>query len=168
LPPLVVVVTGPPASGKSSVAQALARELRLPLLAKDTIKESLFDSLGWGGRDRSKELGRASILLLLTLVERLAAAGTSLVVESNFETASTERLAQLEARILQVYCTAPAEVLVARFADRDRHPGHEDELYDLELALEQGRWPPLALPGRFVELDMSSEPDLGPILELAR
>ena len=39
--PLFVVVSGPPGSGKSAVAEPLARELGLPLIAKDTIKEAL-------------------------------------------------------------------------------------------------------------------------------
>jgi hypothetical protein len=40
-----VVVSGPPASGKSSVAPALAVELKLPLIAKDTIKDALMSVL---------------------------------------------------------------------------------------------------------------------------
>jgi predicted kinase len=44
----LVLVTGPPASGKTSLAQPLARHLGRPLLGKDTIKEALFDSLGTG------------------------------------------------------------------------------------------------------------------------
>lgn len=37
----VILVSGPPASGKSYVAGSLADEFALPLLAKDTIKEAL-------------------------------------------------------------------------------------------------------------------------------
>ena len=37
---LVIVVSGPPASGKTHIAKFLGAELGLPLIAKDAIKES--------------------------------------------------------------------------------------------------------------------------------
>ena len=43
---MYVVLTGPPASGKSTLSRALAGELGLPLLAKDTIKQALLGELG--------------------------------------------------------------------------------------------------------------------------
>ena len=43
---MYVVLTGPPASGKSTLSRALAGELGLPLLAKDTIEQALLDELG--------------------------------------------------------------------------------------------------------------------------
>jgi predicted kinase len=46
--PLLVVVHGPPAAGKTTIAREIAERLRLPLIAKDTIKEALFDGLGAG------------------------------------------------------------------------------------------------------------------------
>jgi dephospho-CoA kinase len=42
----VVVVSGAPGAGKSTLAVPLARALGFPLVSKDVIKESLFDSLG--------------------------------------------------------------------------------------------------------------------------
>ena len=51
--PLVVIITGPPASGKSMLGRELARRLALPLLSKDLFKEVLFDQLGWSDREWS-------------------------------------------------------------------------------------------------------------------
>ena len=48
----LVVVTGLPGSGKTTIAGPLAAELGWPLLGKDTIKEALFDALGTGDLDR--------------------------------------------------------------------------------------------------------------------
>ena len=67
--PLLVVVTGMPSSGKTTVAEAVARLLRLPLIAKDEIKESLFETLGWGERAWSMKLGGASYEVLMVFLE---------------------------------------------------------------------------------------------------
>lgn len=37
-PTAMIVVTGPPASGKTTIATALWQRLRVPLIAKDPIK----------------------------------------------------------------------------------------------------------------------------------
>ncbi|MBV9417187.1 MAG: AAA family ATPase, partial [Solirubrobacterales bacterium] len=63
-----VLVAGPPGSGKSTLALPLASELRLPLLAKDAIKEALIEVLGAPATlEDSRELGRASVMALLTV-----------------------------------------------------------------------------------------------------
>ena len=107
-------------------------------------------------------------MLLHTVLERLVGAGVSLVVEANFEARSADRLAQLDARLVQVYCCAPADELLARFEQRDRHPGHDDDTYDLASALAEDRWPVLDLDAPLYRLDTSGTPDLAPILALAR
>lgn len=57
----VVLITGPPASGKTTLARNLAERLNLPVLAKDRIKETLFDALDDAPTD---VLGKASFQLL--------------------------------------------------------------------------------------------------------
>jgi predicted kinase len=158
--PLLVVVTGPPASGKTSVAEELAGRLGVAFLSKDTFKEVLYEHLGSGDQ------------LEPTLDAAALAAGLAFIVESNFDArydpGPLRALADShDARLVQVYCTRSVESLLARFAERaesgDRHPGHGDEPEDVDEVradLEAGRWAPLALPGALVEVDLDDGDDV--------
>lgn len=160
--PLVVVVTGPPAAGKTTIARELAARLELPLIAKDTIKEALFDALGTGDLAWSQRLGDATYLVMLALAEESVAAGSGLVLEANFFRGGEYRLAALPAHFVQVHCGAPLEVLVERYASRTRHPGHVDSerLDAVREAVESGRHEPLDLPGgETIRLDTSAPVD---------
>ena len=64
----VILVTGLPAAGKTTVSRALSEALTLPLLSKDTIKESLFDVLGVRDREWSLRLGAAANSVLWALL----------------------------------------------------------------------------------------------------
>ncbi len=161
---LLIIVSGSPGAGKTTLARRIARELGLPLLARDDIKELLFDTLGWSDRQWSRKLGLASWRVLYHLLEELLKANQSLVVESNFrkEFASKE-LGALQRKYrfetVQVLCRADGEVLLERFKQRaesgERHPGHVDHLnYDeFEAVLRQGGWDVLEIDGRVVTVD---------------
>lgn len=78
----IVLVSGAPAAGKTSIAVPLARLLGVPLFAKDDIKETLIDVLGDRDGDLgwSRTVGGAAMELLWKLAERAPAA----VLEANF------------------------------------------------------------------------------------
>jgi predicted kinase len=167
---LLVVVTGPPAAGKTTIARGIAARLRLPLIAKDTIKEALFDGLGTGDLAWSQRLGTATYLAMLALVEESVTAGASVVVEANFVRGAEARLAAVPARFVQVHCSAPLDVLLERYRQRERHPGHVDaERIDaLREAVESGRHDPLELPGEAIGLDTSEEVDVDAVVRRIR
>ena len=43
---LLIIINGAPCTGKTTLGRKLAKQLCLPFLSKDGIKEVLFDTLG--------------------------------------------------------------------------------------------------------------------------
>jgi predicted kinase len=134
-PPLLVIITGLPCTGKTTLARTIAAGLGLPLLAKDDIKERLFDSLGWSDREWSKKLGRATFDLLFYFIEVELRAGHSLIAEARFFSqyhleVFQEMQQRQPFRPLVIECVADGEILLRRFIGRsesgERHPGHVD------------------------------------------
>lgn len=159
-----IIISGPPCTGKTTLGQYLSSELSLPFLSKDRIKESLFDTLGWGDREWSRKLGRATMQLLYLSVEIELAAGRSFIVESNFKSElATPQFLGLKSKYnfqpFQIQCQTQGDVLVARFKQRtlsgERHPGHVDHISfaDVEPDLGRGYYDPLDIGGSLFILD---------------
>jgi predicted kinase len=155
---LLVVVTGMPAAGKTTIARAVSRDLGLPLIAKDEIKERLYDTLGTGDVEWSGRLGQASYALIFSFAQSLLESGQAAILEANFFRGSEGQFSALPAhRIVQIHCDAPLDLLVERYANRCRHAGHHDDAKVNELAarLESGAHSPLDLPGDLIRIDTS-------------
>jgi predicted kinase len=163
-PPALVVVTGPPAAGKTALSRRLAEACGLPLLGRDALKEILFDTLGWSDRAWSRRLGGASYELLFYAAEALLRTRHPCVLESNFtHEHNSSRLRSLAQQYgyfpYQILCRADPAAIWARLHQRssngERHPGHLEasELAGLEPTQVVGSTAPLAIGGRLIELD---------------
>ena len=161
-----VLVGGPPASGKSSLAAPLAVELGLPLIAKDAIKETLMDVLGLP-RDveESQQLGRAAVMAMLTVARTSPGA----VLDSTwyqYTLPALRELRELRGPLVEVRCVLPEEVARRRYAERSRHrhAGHLDADRPPDELWDEVHRRPLGL-GPLIEVDTSRQV---PIAELAR
>lgn len=156
----ILLVNGVPASGKSTVAAAIADRLRLPILAVDTVKEAFFDHLGIGDRDYSRRLGRAAYQAIFSTIAGFPD-GLGAVVDAWHKFVPLDvledHLVRAKAgRVIEVWCHAPPEVCAERYRARagHRHPGHPPAGYATELADLAARATPI---GRWPVIDVDTE-----------
>jgi predicted kinase len=162
-----VVVSGPPGSGKTTLATALAPALGLPLIAKDTIKEALMTVLPVPDVAASQTIGRASVATLLAV----AAQAPGAVLESVWHRSRSQAdLGGLPGNVVEVFCRCDRAAAAQRYARRagTRASGHLDagrtavELWNDEVARPvAGGWP-------VIEVDTTTPVELGPLIGAIR
>lgn len=149
--PLLVIVSGAPGSGKTTLTRSLAPALKLPLLAKDRLQHVLLDALGAPDSDAVRKLGAAAFMQMYFVADRLLDAEVGAILEANYVRGVSEpHLERLvaRARTVVVHCqTSPAETL-RRYCERyergEHHPLSRDAeaLPRLVAWLEQGLYEP--------------------------
>lgn len=157
-----VVVSGPPASGKTTLARDLAPRLGLPLLAKDTIKAALTGVLDVPDVAASREVGRAAAAAVLAVAAETAGA----VLEGPWHRSRAGGLLRLPGRVVEVFCRVDRETAQRRHRQRaaGRGAGHfdqdrtPDELWSEDVTEPvAGGWPVL-------EVDTTAPVDLDRLL----
>ena len=167
----IVLVTGPPGAGKTTLARPLAKALGFALLTKDDIKEALFAALHDPAREAAGDLDfsrRLSIAAMETLLA-LAPHCPDVVLEANFRPRSEReraKLAALPGAIVEVYCRLPLDEASRRFAERAAgergHGAHPLKSMPVERMAEYDG--PVGL-GVVIEVDTASAVDVGALAE---
>ena len=163
--PLWLIVTGPPAGGKTTLVRRISQDLAIPIFEKDALKDELYRTLGHGDRDWSRQIGLTAISLLFSTARQMLRAGSSVVTEANFyrqfdSERAAEVLQQVRASVVQLHCSAPPEILVERNTRRrtpaEQRSGHHI-MPDQELlaGIEAGTWEPLDIPSEIIRVDTS-------------
>ena len=127
-----ILVTGIPATGKSTMAEVMSKKLKLPVISKDAIKELLFDNVGFQSRAEKVKLGVASMEIMYYAAGQLMKAGQPFILENNFEYSSKQGiqtfLEKYQYSALTITLTGDYKVIYKRFLERenspDRHRGH--------------------------------------------
>lgn len=121
----LVVVSGAPAAGKSTVAAALGAALGWPVLSLDTIKEALADVLGVADKEWSNQVGDAAA----EVVFRLSAQFPDAVAEGWWRRDRRDRALVEFAGSTEVFCYCDPRSAADRAVSRltqGRHPIHRD------------------------------------------
>ena len=115
----LIVFTGLPGAGKSHIAEAVARELGIPVFAKDWLEATLI-RCELKPAENGPPLGSAGYQLLMTLAERQLQLGQSVILDSVASTVSIRaewralaQAYQAEWHVIECICSEEA-------AHRDR------------------------------------------------
>jgi len=152
----LIVVSGAPGTGKSTVAAALGKELRFAVLSLDPIKEALADVLGLGDEDWSNRVGDAAA----EVVFRLSATFPDAVAEGWWRGARRDRAVAEFTGSIEVFCHCDpqlaADRVATRIADGRRHPIHRDVINPAmaeRVAFLAGTVTPLVLGRALITVD---------------
>jgi len=157
----IVLINGQPGVGKTTLAAKLARDLPMPLMGKDMLKEFFFDQLEVTGREDSRVLGGAVSEMLYILAEAYLAADKTLILENAFyaefaRPRFSDLLEKYPAECLELYCFTDPMTRRQRFETRiasgERHSGHADTVNDHSDEELAERYAPLQI-GNMIRVD---------------
>ena len=166
--PCFVVVSGPAASGKTTLARGLADVLGVPVLAKDTIKAPLFTVLGVRDIEAAQLAGRAAVAVLLALANEVR--GT-VVLDSVWPRAqSVGDLSRLDGRVVEVFCRCDLSIAEARYAARRarRPTGYVSEHRDPAELWTSETTEPVAGGWPVIQVDTTAAVDVAALAALIR
>lgn len=139
--PLLVVVTGSPASGKSTLARILADKINCPLLSRDELKEGLINTLGVSHSQLDRPVDLHVYETFFETIALLVSKGISLVIEAAFQDKLWRPkllLLSQQSAIKIIICKTDPALARARFAKRlSSIPGREKFHGDQSLQAER-------------------------------
>ena len=146
--PNVILITGHPATGKTTLSYKLADKLNLPLIGKDIIKETLADTMPKPAEDMddtdwSRRLSIATWRLLYQQTEDLIRAKVPHIVEANFDPKFSDShwqdlMSRYTFNPIQIRCESDPQTIIRRYhqriADGSRHMIHVNTIPDAHYA----------------------------------
>lgn len=178
--PLLIVVTGRPASGKTTLSRILSQEIKCPLLSRDAFKEGYINTFQSHHNDLPASANQDLYAVFFQTVELLLSNNISLVAEAAFQHKLWyPRLTALAniADIRTVVCDIAPALARTRFIDRMTSDAGREKFHGDGAELLQNpddslitsyQAPDLPLPTLKVDTTENYNPDITGILEFIR
>ena len=131
----LIIMTGAPASGKSSIAETVGRKLGIDMISKDGYKIEVFEKYGFTNHAEKKKLSIKGEEIMYETIEDYITKDVDLIVDNNFKHFNVMR--KIIKRVTNnvdircVYCVADYEILAKRYNERIRHGNRHQALYTL-------------------------------------
>ncbi len=124
----IILICGCCATGKSTFSRNLSEKLNIPCFNKDTIKETMGDSLVQVPPDVFSKLSNTAFCLMKYIAESFFMSQKPFILESNFRQTELNQLETLiefyQYECLPYLFTGDMEVLYSRFINREKTNRH--------------------------------------------
>lgn len=131
----LIILTGAPASGKSSIAEAVGAKLGIDVISKDGYKIELFEKYGFTNHAEKKKLSIEGEKIMHDTIKDYVNKNVDLIVDNNFKHFNTVReilnQADVDVELKCVYCIADYDVLAKRYNERISSGNRHLALYTL-------------------------------------
>ena len=127
----LIIISGDLAAGKSTLANALSKELNIPFITKDNLKEIACDVIGYANREENRNLSITATESMIYFFKQVSMVGGDLIIEANFRNNEIERVKEIAEEkgynVILIVLYGDVNLLYQRFLDRlpDRHIAHK-------------------------------------------
>lgn len=130
----LIIITGAPASGKSTIAQNVSKITGIPYFSKDEFKIELFEKYGFNNHDEKKKLSIQGENMLKNTISEHIDSDKDIIIDNNFKNFDAVREAISAHKNCTVICImlkADYSVLAERYNLRISSGNRHTALYTL-------------------------------------
>lgn len=161
--PTLIIISGFPATGKTTIAKKIAEKFQLPLITADDLKELMFDRISnWEDPKMFDSVSKASYDIMYHTVGKILSSGKSCMMEGfllpKMAEPRIEKLKkELGCNLFQINFHCKSEVLIERYQKRagtdERHPCHPENIPLDDFIKKNGKSDEVRIDGETYEAD---------------